>query len=301
MNRLSAFAFAFVLAAGCSKKADDTKPPEKHGPTMAEHGSGATMAGSGSGSAAPLVIKPYTPAADVPDPIKAAIAATDRSDKDRALDAGRKPGEVFAFFKLAPGQKVGELFAGPGASTELIARIVGDTGHVYAQNTKEMLDKFARGPLTERLAKPVMKNTQSIESANETPFPPEVKDLDAVVCILNYHDYVWQNVDRAKMNAAVFAALKSGGTYDIVQERPARRQDAAPHRRGQRQGRDHQGGLQARRLERGPQEPRRQARLEQLARRGRRAPRHERSLRPALREAVAPTATRISCAEARRA
>ena len=216
MNRLSAFAFAFVLAAGCSKKADDTKPPEKHGPTMAEHGSGATMAGSGSGSAAPLVIKPYTPAADVPDPIKAAIAATDRSDKDRALDAGRKPGEVFAFFKLAPGQKVGELFAGPGASTELIARIVGDTGHVYAQNTKEMLDKFARGPLTERLAKPVMKNTQSIESANETPFPPEVKDLDAVVCILNYHDYVWQNVDRAKMNAAVFAALKSGGTYDIV-------------------------------------------------------------------------------------
>jgi predicted methyltransferase len=213
MNRLSALAFALVLAAGCSKKADDTKPPEKHGATMAEHGSAP---GSGSaGSAAPLVIKPYTPAADVPDPIKAAIAATDRTDKDRALDAGRKPGEVFAFFKLAPGQKVGELFAGPGASTELIARIVGDTGHVYAQNTKEILEKFARAPLTERLAKPVMKNTQSVESANEAPFP-DVKDLDAVVCILNYHDYVWQNVDRAKMNAAVFAALKSGGAYDIV-------------------------------------------------------------------------------------
>ncbi len=204
------FALALILATGCSKKPDDTK--------VDKAGSGAKPAvGSGSGSAAaPLVIKPYTPAADVPAAIKAAIAAPDRNDKDRALDAGRKPGEVFAFFKLAPGQKVEELFAGPGYSTELIARIVGETGHVYAQNTKAILDKFARGPLTERLAKPVMKNTELVELEAEAPFPPAAKDLDAVVCILNYHDFVWQKVDRTKMNAAVFAALKSGGSYDIV-------------------------------------------------------------------------------------
>ena len=58
---------------------------------------------------APLVIPPYTPAADVPEPIKKAIADADRTDADRALDAGRKPGEVFAFFKIAEGQKIGEL------------------------------------------------------------------------------------------------------------------------------------------------------------------------------------------------
>jgi predicted methyltransferase len=168
------------------------------------------------------VVPPYTPAADVPEPIRVAVTAADRDDKDRALDAGRKPAEVLAFFKVAPGQKIGELFAGPGYTTELIARVVGDGGKVYAQNTTEMLDKFARGPLTERLAKPAMKNTVMVEQANETPFPPDAKNLDAVICVLNYHDYVWQKVDRAKLNASVFAALKPGGYYAIVDHSAAK-------------------------------------------------------------------------------
>lgn len=185
-----------LLGSACSKKAADSGP------------------GSGSGSA--IVIPPYTPAADVPAPIKAAIAAPDRSDADRALDAGRKPGEVLAFFRVAPGQKIGELFAGGGYSTELMARIVGDGGKVYAQNTKEVLDKFARKPWSERAAKPVMKNVVGVEQPTEAPFPPEATDLDAVITILNYHDFVWQKADMAKVNAAVFAALKSGGVYGIV-------------------------------------------------------------------------------------
>lgn len=187
-------AVALLLAPGCSKKAGD----------------------AGAGSAEQIVIPPYTPAADVPAPIKAAIAATDRADKDRALDAGRKPGEVFAFFKLAPGQTVGELFSGPGYSTELLARILGPGGKLYAQNTKEILDKFARKPLEERLAKPVMANTKAVEAPTETPFPVGPGELDAVICILNYHDFVWQKVDRAKVNAAVLAALKPGGIYGVV-------------------------------------------------------------------------------------
>lgn len=173
-------------------------------------------AGTGSGSGSAVVIPPYTPAADVPAPIRAAIAAPDRTDKDRALDAGRKPGEVFAFFKLAPNQRVFELFSGPGYSTELIARVLGDGGTLFAQNTTDILDRFARKPLAERLAKPVMKHVVNLEQATEAPFPAEAKDLDAVICILNYHDFVWQKVDRAKLNANVLAALKPGGIYAIV-------------------------------------------------------------------------------------
>jgi predicted methyltransferase len=159
---------------------------------------------------------PYSPAADVPQPIRDAIAATDRSPVDRQLDAGRKPGEVLAFFGIAPGQHVGELFAAGGYTTELMARVVGDTGAVYAQNSTDILDKFARKPLTERLAKPVNKHVVMVERPADDPFPADAKDLDAVVCILNYHDFVWQKVDRAKLNAAVFAALKPGGVYGIV-------------------------------------------------------------------------------------
>lgn len=174
----------------------------------------ATGSGAGSGSA--IVVPPYTPAADVPAPIKAAIAATDRTDADRALDAGRKPGEVLAYFKIAPGQKIGELFAGLGYTTELMARTVGDGGTIFAQNTKEIMDKFARKPWTERAEKPVMKHVVGVERPIDDPFPPEAKNLDAVITILNYHDTVNMKADRAKMNKAVFKALKRGGIYGVV-------------------------------------------------------------------------------------
>ena len=150
------------------------------------------------------------------DPIAAAVAAADRSEEDRALDAGRRPVEVLGFFRLAPGQKVGEIFAGGGYTTELIARTVGEGGVVYAHNTKDILDRFARGPWTERAAKPVMKKVVAVEAPLDAPFPPEATGLDAVITILNYHDAVWMKVDRAKMNRAIFDALRPGGVYGIV-------------------------------------------------------------------------------------
>jgi predicted methyltransferase len=196
---MKSFALIALFAAfACSKKAD------------------APAAGS-AGSADPGPIPPYTPAADVPAPIKGAIAATDRSDADRRLDAGRKPGEVLAFFGVAPGQKVGELFSGGGATTELIVRVVGDGGTVYAQNTKEAMEKFLAKPWGERAAKPAMKKVVFNARPLDDPFPPEAKDLDAVVTILNYHDVVnIKTADRAKMNKAIFDALKTGGVYGIV-------------------------------------------------------------------------------------
>ena len=201
-----------LLCAACSGKKGDAPA------TTAGSGSAVVAVGSGS-AAAPadaLVIPPYTPAADTSEPIKAAIAAPDRSPEDRALDAGRMPGEVFTFFKIAPGQKIGELFAGGGYSTEMMARIVGDGGVIYAQNTKDVLDRFARKPFEARMTKPVMKVVKPVEAPADSPFPADAKNLDAVVCILNYHDFVWQKVDRAKLNKAVFDALKPGGIYAMI-------------------------------------------------------------------------------------
>ena len=224
---------AFALG-GCAKKRDNAPPPTAGsagsagaavpaGTGSATEAAGSGAAGSGAvgsgaaGSAGSTAdIPPYAPAADVPAPIRDAVTAADRSDDDRKLDAGRKPAEVLAFFKLAPGQKVGELFAGGGYTTEVMARIVGDKGTIYAQNTKEVLDRFARKPWSERAAKPVMKHVVGIEQPTDAPFPAEAKNLDAVITILNYHDFVWQKADRAKLNKAVFAALKKGGVYGIV-------------------------------------------------------------------------------------
>jgi predicted methyltransferase len=217
--------FASLLLFACGGKSKDTPPVSPTPPAEATPAAAAPPpAPEPVANAEPPpppappapAIPPYTPGADVPDPIRAAVTAADRDDKDRALDAGRKPAEVLAFFKLAPDQKIGELFAGGGYTTEIMARVVGDGGKVYAQNTKDILDRFARKPLTERLAKPVMKNTVMVEQPAETPLPAGTKNLDAVICILNYHDLVWLKADRAKMNKAVLAALKPGGVYGIV-------------------------------------------------------------------------------------
>jgi predicted methyltransferase len=222
------FFASLLLFAACSKK--DAAPAPATPATAAPEPVAAAPAPTPAPPPEPTpppappapAIPPYTPAADVPEAISAAVTAADRDDKDRALDAGRKPAEVLAFFGVAPGQRIGELFSGGGYTTEIIARIVGDGGKVYAQNTKDILDRFARAPLTARLDKPVMKNTVMVEQPTETPFPPDAKNLDAVICILNYHDLVWQKVDRAKMNKAVFAALKPGGVYAIVDHSAAK-------------------------------------------------------------------------------
>ena len=156
-----------------------------------------------------------TSTSEVRGPAHAVVAAADRSDADRQLDAGRKPAELLTFLGVAPGMKVADLAAGGGYTTELLARLVGDTGTVYGQNTKFILG-FAEKPWSERLSKPVMKRVVRIDSELDEPLPADVKDLDLVTLVLFYHDTVWMETDRPRMNRNIFRALKPGGVFAIV-------------------------------------------------------------------------------------
>jgi len=148
-------------------------------------------------------------------PAQKVVAAADRSATDRALDDGRKPAELLTFLGVRPGMKVADLAAGGGYTTELLARMVGDTGTVYGQNTKFILG-FAEKPWSERLSLPVMKNVVRIDSEFDEPLPANVKDLDLVTLVLFYHDTVWMKTDRARMNKNIFGALRSGGIFGVV-------------------------------------------------------------------------------------
>jgi predicted methyltransferase len=173
-------------------------------------------------SAAPVAVVQELPAladSSIPEAIKNAVNAPDRSAEDKALDAGRKPAQMLAFFGIAPGMQVADLFAGGGYTTELLSRVVGPTGKVYSQN----------GPFPEkykkigedwhaRLKNPALSNVVAVEkpfgAPDMLPVPPN--SLDAVVMNMNYHDMVIFKIDREKVNAVVFKALKPGGFYDIV-------------------------------------------------------------------------------------
>lgn len=144
------------------------------------------------------------------------MAAEDRTAADRALDAGRRPAELLAFFGVRPRMRVAELGAGGGYTTELLARAVGPGGTVYGHNTPLILERFAERPWSERLARPIMRNVVRLDRPFDDPFPTDVRDLDQVWIVLFYHDTVWLGVDRDRMNRAVFNALRPGGVYAVV-------------------------------------------------------------------------------------
>lgn len=144
------------------------------------------------------------------------LMAADRSEDDKALDAGRHPAELMAYYKVMPGMKVAEMMAGGGYTAEVLARTVGPEGVVYGVNSPFILERFAEESWSARLATPVMSNVVRLDRDFDNPFPDDVRDLDRVFSILVYHDFVWMGTDRAAMNKSIFDALKVGGIYAIV-------------------------------------------------------------------------------------
>ena len=155
----------------------------------------------------------------IPQPIRDAVNATDRPATDKNLDAGRQPEQMLAFFGIQPGMKVADLWAGTGYTTELLSRTVGASGMVYSQNPPfpPEFQQIAQA-WTDRLKSPALKNVVAVNKsfdANDV-LPAPSGSLDAVLMNMNYHDLVLRNIDRAKVNAAVAQALKSGGAYAII-------------------------------------------------------------------------------------
>ncbi len=148
------------------------------------------------------------------DPLAAAVAAPGRPEADRSRDAHRRPAEVLRACGVTPGSRVGELMAGAGYYTEILAGAVGVEGRVYAHNSPFVLERFAEQPFSERLARMGAAHVTRLDAPPEDPgLPP---GLDVVLLIRFYHDFYWQEVDRAAVNRAVWNALRPGGVYCVV-------------------------------------------------------------------------------------
>jgi|HubBroStandDraft_2_1064218.scaffolds.fasta_scaffold10430_4 predicted methyltransferase len=176
---------------------------------------GAAAPSPAPSAAGPAAAPPVSPPLSADD-IRAIVSASDRTDQDRKADSGRHPAEFLAFAGVGHGMTVADLGAGGGYTTELLARAVGSDGKVYGQNDPEWLKKFLEKVWSARLALPADHVVVRSDRAFDDPLPPEAKNLDVVVNVLTYHDTVWTGVDRARMNRAIFDALKPGGAYVIV-------------------------------------------------------------------------------------
>jgi predicted methyltransferase len=145
----------------------------------------------------------------------ALIAAPDRSAADRATDARRDPLKLLTFIDARPGMKVLDMGAGGGYSTELMARAVGPNGVVFGQNTPDFSER-AKAAFEARTKTPAGKPMVTLSRPFDDPVPADVSNLDLVTFLFFYHDTTYMGVDRAKMNAKLFAALKPGGFLVIA-------------------------------------------------------------------------------------
>lgn len=123
------------------------------------------------------------------------------------------------FAEVRPGQKVLELIPGSGYFTRVFSAIVGPTGHVYALWPNEYAKEDAGDVAGSRklAADPHYANVSVLTQPADQLSSPE--PVDVVFTSQNYHDYpdkFMGHVDPAVLNKEVFAALKPGGLWVII-------------------------------------------------------------------------------------
>ena len=166
-----------------------------------------------------MVFAAVSPQATAQD-YDAIVAAPDRSDADRNTDKRRDPVKLLKFIGVKKGMKVLDMEAGAGYTTELLARAVGPTGVVYAQDSAEVIERV-KDKFDLRAQSPAMKGVIHVIRNYDDPLPPNVSNLDLITFFFAYHDMTYMQVDRAEMNRKLFAALKPGG-YLLIADHSAK-------------------------------------------------------------------------------
>jgi len=167
----------------------------------------------------PIVYMVFSPVLAQPD-IAAILADPSRPAADRERDAGRMPGQVLAFFDIGPGDKVADLLCGGGYYTRILVPLVGEEGEVYAGNNP-FFQRFGEEAITALLTEPGFERVHRIDGPVDEVALPTDGSLDAVIIVLAYHDLWLTDEDRGELNRRVFAALKPGGVYGIVDHHAA--------------------------------------------------------------------------------
>ncbi len=143
--------------------------------------------------------------------IQKAIDNPERSEKQRARDAARKPGETLALAGLKRGDKVIELASFGQYYTDILSPAVGPKGHIYMYDLPYTDPKFGDPSKAFVKAHP---NTEFAEGKfDEIDYP---KNVDLVAIVLYYHDLKPNHVDTAVLDKKLLDALKPGGRLLIV-------------------------------------------------------------------------------------
>jgi predicted methyltransferase len=157
---------------------------------------------------------------ELPAYVTAALADPNRPANNKEGDSFRLPAETLAFSGVRPGMTVGEFYPGGGYFTRLLSDVVGPKGHVYGiENDRWKSSVEADQAL---VASGNWKNvSMDVQPFGTVKFP---KPLDIAWVTQNYHDLKiakYGIVDTLAFDRAVYAALKPGGIYFILDHQGA--------------------------------------------------------------------------------
>jgi predicted methyltransferase len=151
----------------------------------------------------------------------AALANTDRPEKDLARDERSNPAHVLEFFEIRPGMRVLDMFSGGGYYSELLSYVVGPEGSVVDHNNSAYAG-YLGDEIGDRYANDRLPNVETLMAENNE-LSLAAEEFDAMLMILAYHDVYyanpkggWPRIDGARMLAELHKALKPGGVLGIV-------------------------------------------------------------------------------------
>ncbi|MDC7675286.1 class I SAM-dependent methyltransferase [Asticcacaulis machinosus] len=147
--------------------------------------------------------------------VESAMSAADRPPQHTERDAARKPEMAFLLPYLKAGDTVLDMGAGGGYTSMLMSTVVGDTGHIYVQNPASWVENYKMQPALDYLTSKRANVTVVVAPFEDIPSP--AKPYDIIFAGMIYHDtFNDPKADVAKMNAALFKAMKSGGYFIIT-------------------------------------------------------------------------------------
>jgi predicted methyltransferase len=147
----------------------------------------------------------------------AALADPTRPAADRERDAARMPAQLLDFAHVAKGQTIGDFVMGGGYLTRILAAAVGPTGHVYAFQPAEFMKFKASYADDQKALVGQYKNVAAVNGPFAAPAYPV--PLDTIITVQNFHDLYLKPFPAdtgARASAALYAALKPGGTLVVV-------------------------------------------------------------------------------------
>ncbi len=144
------------------------------------------------------------------------LADAGRPPEDVARDAARKPMELIAFSGLKAGDRVIDFIPATGYWSKIFSGVVGPTGGVFATVPAQVETRFA--PMTAKISEFAATHANVKVVIDKGSLAPADGPVDMLWTAQNYHDlYNGPNPGVITIvNKAVFAALKPGGVYLII-------------------------------------------------------------------------------------